>query len=576
MSFQPPITISEAIKKIDDRTYLLPSIQREYTWWENQIRWLFDSLMQGYPINSLLLWEVNGSTKRNFKFYEILKDYVEYYKPHNDEFNINGHKDFFGILDGQQRLGSLYIGLKGSFAWHKYYASWQYSKDNFPPRKLYINLKEKVDEQNEEGLEYDFQFLTDSEYEKDEQKWFLVGDILEIDDSEKLLDLIQNNTKFQSKFARKIVSRLSDAVHKDTPINCYIEKSQDIDKALNIFIRINKNGTPLDFSDLVMSIVTAHWKSDARDLIYGLVDEVFRNYYFSISKDFILKTYLYLFSEDTRFKVNNFTIDKAREFEDNWKTIRKSILTVFKLASKYGFTEQTLTSKNAILPIIYHLHHNKYSGTFDTAIKFKAERKLIKKWLHLVLLKQIFGASADTVLRSIRKELKGKSNFPANKIVAKFSGTNKDMSLDEDFIENTLKTQKDHNRAFSILAILYPNLDYENGDFHKDHLHPAICFQDDYLSNSGIPENDLGFYKDSENWNSILNLQLLNANENMSKNAGELEPWVNREVEYSGITKKQFCKQHLLPDKLAFKQFKQFIEERKIILSEELKKQTSF
>lgn len=575
MSFQPPISIYEAIKNIDDKTYLLPSIQREYTWWEDQIRWLFDSLMQGYPINSLLLWEVIGETKRNFKFYEILTDYVQRHKTHNNEFNTKGHKDFYGILDGQQRLTSLYIGLKGTFAWHKYYASWQYSQDNFPPRQLYINLVEKPEE-NEEGQEFEFKFLLDSEYEKEKGKWFLVGDILDVKTSEDLLNLIQNDSKFNEKLAHSIVSRLYDVIHNEKPINCYIEKSQDIDKALNIFIRINKNGTPLNFADLVMSIVTAHWKKDARKLVYGLVDEIFRNYGFLVTKDFILKSYLYLYSDDIRFKVNNFTVEKAQEFESYWNDIRKSILTLFKLIMNYGFVDQTLTSKNAVLPILYHIHHNSYSGDFDSLVKYSSDRMVIKRWLHLVLLKQIFGASADTVLRRIRAELEKKTDFPAKNIVSSLAGTNKDMSFDDDPIENILKTQKDQAATFSILALLYPNLDYKNGNFHKDHLHPAVCFQDDYLDRSGISNTELDFYKNQENWNSICNLQLLDANENKSKNAGELKPWVEAEIKKSGITMTQFCSQHLMPEKLEFSEFEQFITERKVILKNEIKKQTTF
>src|SRR5947199_6093345 len=113
MSFQPPITVLQAIRNIDSNLYLLPSIQREFTWWEDQIRWLFDSLMQHYPINSFLLWKVEGETKSKFKFYETLREYVEVHRIYNREFSTAGCPDFYGILDGQQRLTSLYIGLKG-------------------------------------------------------------------------------------------------------------------------------------------------------------------------------------------------------------------------------------------------------------------------------------------------------------------------------------------------------------------------------------------------------------------------------------------------------------------------------
>lgn len=54
MSFQTPITVKEAIKKIQEGKYLLPAIQREFVWKSEQIENLFDSLMNDYPIGSFL------------------------------------------------------------------------------------------------------------------------------------------------------------------------------------------------------------------------------------------------------------------------------------------------------------------------------------------------------------------------------------------------------------------------------------------------------------------------------------------------------------------------------------------
>jgi len=117
MSFQTPITISAAIRNIENNQYLLPAIQREFKWGPEKIEWLFDSIMRNYPISSFLFWRVEGDTKKNYKFYQFLKDFKQRYKTHNDEFSTSGHNDFTAVLDGQQRLTSLYIGLRGSYAY---------------------------------------------------------------------------------------------------------------------------------------------------------------------------------------------------------------------------------------------------------------------------------------------------------------------------------------------------------------------------------------------------------------------------------------------------------------------------
>lgn len=48
--FQNPITIKDAIDKIHSRQFLLPAIQRKFTWSSSQIEMLFDSILRGYIV----------------------------------------------------------------------------------------------------------------------------------------------------------------------------------------------------------------------------------------------------------------------------------------------------------------------------------------------------------------------------------------------------------------------------------------------------------------------------------------------------------------------------------------------
>ena len=80
--FQSPITIHQAIERINRNEFLLPAFQREFVWKPNQIEQLFDSIMQGYPISSMLFWKVKGDTKADFRFYQFLKKYIEFCTDH--------------------------------------------------------------------------------------------------------------------------------------------------------------------------------------------------------------------------------------------------------------------------------------------------------------------------------------------------------------------------------------------------------------------------------------------------------------------------------------------------------------
>lgn len=85
--FQPAIKIIDAIEKIKSNEYLLPAFQREYVWDCEQIERLFDSLMRGYPISSMLFWKVKGENKSRWQFYKFLDKYREEYYTHNNKMD---------------------------------------------------------------------------------------------------------------------------------------------------------------------------------------------------------------------------------------------------------------------------------------------------------------------------------------------------------------------------------------------------------------------------------------------------------------------------------------------------------
>lgn len=150
------------------------------------------------------------------------------------------------------------------------------------------------------------------------------------------------------------------------------------------------------------------------------------------------------------------------------------------------------------------------------------------------------------------------TSFPINSI---FNHIRKDTSVGEEFVEEILFTQKDNKYAFSILALLYPNLDYKNNNFHKDHIHSAFEF--DNLVDSD--KENYGWHT----YNSIYNLQMLDANENMSKSNRNLVDWVEKETNESNRT--QFLNAHLIPDvDLNLNKYADFHEKRKELLLEKM------
>ncbi len=574
--FQTPITIKEAIANIDKQFYLLPSIQRKFVWSSEQIETLFDSIMRGYPINSFMFWEITDKNiKKDFKFYKFLNEYREFFKVNNPDIDVINFDQFYAVIDGQQRLTSIYLGLKGTYA-YKLPRKWLVdNEDALPTRRLYINLDyEKLDETN--SYEYEFKFMTSSEATKAQQKghWYLVREILGMSDIMGVVNYSQENAL--SKHATNVLSKLFDKIHNALLINYYLEDKQDIDSVLDIFIRTNSGGVPLSFSNLLMSITIANWKtedgSDARKTLADLVQEVFAigKPGFMISEDFILKTCLVLFKDNIRFSVKNFNSETVADFAQNWSRIRKCIVEVFKMLENWGFNNSSLRAKNAAIPLIYFVYWHHMENDLNKPTYKVPCKDTMRKWLCIATLKGIFGGQTDAILSKIKNVLvrnADKQEFPIREIVEDFKGSDRNFAFDNDMIDRLLETQKDDSICYSILALIYSHLKFETANYHKDHLYPASKFRNkEYLIKLfGSEENVPEVYKDPKYWNSVVNLQLLNGVLNESKNADDLKTWV--------AEKKVDLQDQLIPANidLDFSKFKEFYDKRKELLVEKLK-----
>uniref|UniRef100_UPI003C7376E7 DUF262 domain-containing protein n=1 Tax=Microbacterium sp. CH-015 TaxID=3406734 RepID=UPI003C7376E7 len=175
------MTIATALKLIQKNELILPAIQREYVWKPSQVIKIFDSVLRGYPVGSFLSWKVLPETVGAFKFYGFLKDYSGYDKKHNPVVDIPTDREVIAVLDGQQRLTSLNIGLRGTYAYRNPRA-WANKAWSYPERRLYLNLLGEAPE-NEAGLKYHLAFLPKEQItqaaEDDAKKWFPVSDIFD-------------------------------------------------------------------------------------------------------------------------------------------------------------------------------------------------------------------------------------------------------------------------------------------------------------------------------------------------------------------------------------------------------------
>ncbi len=568
--FKTPISIKEAVDKIHSRYFLLPAIQRKFTWSSNQIEVLFDSIMRGYPINSFMFWKITDpKVKSGYKFYQFLLTYRQRYADENPDIDTTGVPDFEAVIDGQQRLTSLYIGLRGTYAYKQPRIWWKNDENCLPTRKLYLNLSRPVHQQYDNQKLYDFRFLSKPEIDainssETHDFWFDVHKILELDSLQKITRFITENALQDNDYSYDTLVSFWNKIYIEKLINYYLQEEQDSDVVLDIFIRTNSGGTPLSFSDLLMSIATANWsRYDARKEIRDVIELVSAEG-FDIDKDFVLKTCLVLLIDNIKFQVKNFTQANVQKFEDNWERIKKCIVSSFLLFKHLGFDNRSFRATRAAIPVIYYVFHNQLEDHIFKPTYNREDQESIAKWLTLSFMKSIFGGQPDTVLVTMRKVIKENLGrpFPAIAIMEEFKyDPLRNYYMDAAYIKEMLHAQAGSQDAFYVLRLLYPHLDY-SAEIHQDHMHPKTIFCNASKLRDAVPEEDYLFASSDYNWNSVLNLQNLNQFQNTAKSDKPLVVWANN----NSISKKELYVKDSTSLEIA--SFRQFIEDRSEVLVE--------
>jgi len=221
-----PVRISDVLRDTSsiaiNRSLFLPAIQREFVWGPDRIEKLFDSIMGDYPVGSFLFWKIEEGTRPQWTAYEFFRDFDEE-RPHNAEANLQGlQRETFLVLDGQQRLTALNVGLRGSYRY--FYYRWH-------KRRLYLNLF-KLPAPNDDAPEeliYQFQFRDSGDADEPSKEfWYPIGKVLAHQDPEDAKSELKNDlascSEAQRDNALRLVSRLHARIHTHTVINYFEER----------------------------------------------------------------------------------------------------------------------------------------------------------------------------------------------------------------------------------------------------------------------------------------------------------------------------------------------------------------
>ncbi|GAA7593969.1 DUF262 domain-containing protein [Helicobacter pylori] len=416
----------------------------------------------------------------------------------------------------------------------------------YEEKRLYLNLKHQPNMDNPED-DYQFEFHAKKPENDEEHFWFKVGDILE-------LKSVVNYTREHklSDEESELLETLNKAFYDKQLISFFEEKEKNLNKVLNIFIRVDSGGVKLSYSDLLMSILTASFSSDIREKMNELVDALKEKGFSNVGQDQVLKTCLLLIGKDTTFELKNFNKKNIKEIEENWEKITESIYNAAKLLENFGYagylgSAYILSS----LAYFYFLNPKMDKNDEEQALKFVRNAQITS----------YFSSTTDTKLSAIAHSIKEARTFEAfNHNLAKHQTWS--LKITNDAIEDMVCSSS-HALVFPILQILYPNLNYKTTTFHIDHIYPKSKFKKE---NKKL---DKDFYKCE---NHLYNLQLLEGAENQAKKDKDPEVWLKEEYKNEQDIEEYKKRNYIDPTlKLEWENIKEFREKREEAIIKKLK-----
>lgn len=521
-------------------SWFLPALQREFVWSADQICNLFDSLMRSYPISAFLLWRVPESSRQDIEVYRFIDSASDYGKHNLREraFNVN---DLAFVLDGQQRLTSLLIGLRGTYEVKKKYAR------SGEVQRLHLDLLRNGELPDQEGeVAFGFEFRPNTATVARGSYWFEVGRVLKY--RENVDELLEETTGRLKAFhvsdselatARQNLKSLHRIVFSDLPICYHTEAHGDQERMLEIFVRANSGGEALSKPELLLSNLTVHWKShDARAEMTSFVDDL--NAILNrgadsrrepLKQDFVLKSCLVLLDLPVAYRISSFNKQTCEQIEAYWTDIKNALKETVEVANWFGINGLNLTSANALIPVAYYLYRN-------TEVRLRSDSKtdaenatLIRRWVIMALLNGIFGGSSDSILTKMRTVIMRHGEhgrmFPVRELDSAARDLRRLPTTDSNAIKKILDIEYGDNSCVLALTLLLDERAWGTIPHHCDHIFAQDLFK-----------RDLKQYRSG--CDQLGNLTLLNARENMEKKAKPFDEWIR-------TREPAFLDRHLIP-----------------------------
>lgn len=550
------ITIYDAMKNIQAGKYVMPAFQRQYVWSMEKIEKLWDSILQGYPVSTFLFWHIDDNNvswdtyfcdfMKSIRFDSTKKADNVNYELRTIDLSVTDT----AILDGQQRLTSLYISLFGDTSIRP--KSQRRATGSQILTKLLIELnKNKIDVQDEFNIKkYDIHFT--DKIAKIEPTQFEIKNILkdEFKDESTREDAIEEAIRFVPKdskdYAKDLLNNLCSKVYSEKLIRYTEIFDMSQDDALEMFVRFNSGGVALKKSEITMSILEAYWPS-AKTQFGQLLTGDYENF----DTDFIIRTAHMIYGDVVK---SNISKQVANDLKNNWQDFKRAFKNTAELLKSLKIDVQRFVgSWNVLVPIIFCVYYNpNYINCING----------IKAYLLRSIFFTYYKSGTTGKLQKMKDNIISFDYEITNDLLEQIS----ELRLTDAKIEELLNVEKGSRVAGEILYYLSLNWIKNGPKYEQDHIHPHERFYKD--KPTGINMTDWAEWRKLSN--RLPNLQYLEGRPNASKQDIPLLEYYN---DMNTVQQAEFKINSYIPDtSFEISNFGEFYRLRKEILENEIKK----
>ena len=548
--------VSDIVSEIEEEKYVLPVIQRELVWTEEKMELLFDSLLKGNSFGGINVIAEEKDSKPLFASRYFTKDGNQLDSHYKETLT----QEQFFVIDGQQRLQTFYIGLKGTYHGKQLFfdllSDYQnYYEFEFSNEIDSLSKSTKEDRPIKDCLWYPAKELFQNLKEFSDDLLVIEKIItrFNITDSNKIMYIRKNIHDFYVN----IIASETIGVAK-VNINKTIPEIENRQKIVELFRRLNEGGTELSAFDLIASTLKGF---DYRmESFLRSMEEKYSE--IGLSQENLIKL-IFLLRDNHLKEMSSIDVSDAEFAIQNQKRIKnvlESVCIFLNNTKLYDYYKNANSSFIPLFFIAYHLFHKNsisdsniltYWDNYETG---NVDFKPMQTWIYYSLLNGVFRSRGagwipyKTGIKKIHSEIiKHKNNvFPCDELLNIY--ITHPLKYESNYTVDNL----DNLDSQFIYYLIYGKRNIRVNDI--DHIMPKSI-----LIKLGFKESDI---------NSIKNYQLLDFGTNRGeKNGKPFAVWVNNYVKDKQI----YIKTHLIPANEKIwdeKVFMSFREERaKLIIN---------